>query len=176
MKMTVGLDPKSSEEVRKNFKQYQLKLQEARKPIVEKGLQIIVNLWKAKLAAHRLTGKFESEATYKLDDHKRNFTVGRVGGLNADKDTAIGMNALEYGHALPGQGRDTKLAERNVRRAAGEKIARSKKGTRWTDSINKKIAAVPTIRPALDESKKPIRALVGSEIKRIIKGLPGGGD
>jgi hypothetical protein len=176
MQITVGIDAKSHLEVQKNFKQYQLKLQEARKPIIEKGLQIIVNLWKAKLASHHLTGQFESEATYKLDDHKRNFTVGRVGCLNADKYTAIGMNALEYGHATPGMGRDASLLKRNEMRAAGKKFKRLKRGRRWTDYIIKKIPAYPTIRPALDESKRPVKALIGSEIKKMIKGLPGGGD
>jgi hypothetical protein len=176
MQVTIKLDPKSFEDVRKNFEEYRRVLQKERVPIIQKGMDIILKAWKSKLRSHRQTGRFESQAADKIDGNGKNFTVGHIGNIGAPKEDAIGLNALEYGHALPGQGKDSMLAERNARREGGEKIKRSKKGSRRTDKIQKKIAAVPTIRPAIDETKGIVKKLIGTELKRVIKSLPGGGD
>lgn len=73
-------------------------IDEAYLPAAQEGMKMIGDDWRINLSEHRVTGHFQESIKEKVDGKGGTYVVAHIGALDADKDTAIGLNSLEYGH------------------------------------------------------------------------------
>lgn len=150
MAMTVKLE--GTKDVIKNLNKYRDKAKKARLKTIKKTARLVTmtarnNIGRGGQFPSSRTGELKSLIKWKIDGHGEGYTVAHVGVLDdATKEQAIKANSVEYGHALPGGGKDSKV--RNP---------------------IKHVPAHPFLRPAKDKHKKTIKKIYYDDLKGAFK-------
>lgn len=147
------------EEVLKNFKKYGEKVSKANETAAKRGSQVILeeiwdNIGKGDPYPEWITGELENSIKAKIDGVGKTFAVAHIGTLGATKEQAIIANAVEYGHAFPGQGRDV--------------IGKAKHSK--NKSTENRVKAYPFARPAVKSSRRKVNKIYKEELQKIFGG------
>jgi hypothetical protein len=168
--LRVAIKLEGIEDMRKFFQEYTLKVIPAAKNGIETGMNMILRSARAHI--HSISGETADSLGAAIDGKGKTFVVAHIGTLGQSKEAVIRANALEYGHALAGQGIDAARADRRERIAAGETFKRRRKKTgSWTSEAVKKIVPPhPFIRPAIEENRAAIKQILKAELERALRG------
>jgi hypothetical protein len=118
--------------------------------VIRRHMDKILNSAKSKINSK--SGETARTLKAKVTAKGKTFVVAEIGTLSGTKEEAIRANSLEYGHAFPGQGKDS-IGLRKSKQA-------KKSGS---------VQAHPFIRPAIDEDKRPYKHDMQTEINKIIE-------
>jgi hypothetical protein len=115
-------------------------LKRKRQEIFSAGAEVVNEYIKRVLASakskiHHISGETAASLDHNVWKYT-NTAVGKAGTIKATKEECIRANSLEYGHALPGGGKDSGVKEKNV---------------------VKTVKPHPFMRPALAEIKTPFK-------------------
>lgn len=111
--------------------------------VIKQHCTKIQNMTRSKI--NNITGETGATIKTKVEDGK-NYSVGKIGTIDATKEEAIRFNSLEYGHAAPGKGKDSGISK-----------------------PVKVVAPRPTLRPSIDEDKSSFKKDMESNIKTVVE-------
>jgi len=144
------------EDVFRDLHKYGEKVSKANEEAAKRGSQVILeeiqdNIGKGSPYPEWITGELENSMKAKMDGVGKTFAVAHIGTLGATKEQAIIANAVEYGHAFPGQGRDViGKTEHSKSKASGNRVK-----------------AYPFARPAVKSSKRKVNKIYKEELQKI---------
>ena len=118
--------------------------------VIRRHMGKVLNSARSKI--HNISGETAESLKAKVSAKRKTFVTAEIGTIDGTKEEAIRANSLEYGHAFPGQGKDS----------VG---ARKSKQAKSSGSV----PAYPFIRPAIDEDKRTFKADMKSEIQKVIE-------
>lgn len=148
MQVTVKLEGIQS--VSKLFDEKGKQIIEGGEKVIRQHMEKVLNSARSKI--HNISGETAASLKAKVDGKGKTFVVAQIGTLGGTREEAIRANSLEYGHAFPGQGKDSI----GLRKSKKAKSSGS-------------VPAYPFIRPAIDEDKNSFKADMKSEIQKIIE-------
>jgi hypothetical protein len=146
VKTTVRIE--GIENVTKFFEQKSREIIDEGQRVEEKHMNKILDSARSKI--NNISGETANSLKAKITAKSKTFVVAEIGTLGGTKEEAIRANSLEYGHALPGRGRDT----------VGKRA--------WKSGKNQEdVPAQPFIRPAIDEDKNAYRLDMKKGIQKV---------
>jgi hypothetical protein len=118
--------------------------------VIKQHMDKVLNSARSKI--HSVSGETAESLKAKVSAKRKTYVTAEIGTIDGTKEEAIRANSLEYGHAFPGQGRDSI----GVRKSKQAKSSGS-------------VPAHPFIRPAIDEDKRAFKTDMKNEIQKVIE-------
>jgi hypothetical protein len=143
MQVTIKLDGVNN--IYKVFNRKRTKIIEAAQRAEEEVSQSILQSAKSKIQS--ISGETAASLDARLVHKSKTAVVSKIGTLDGTKEECVRANSLEYGHAAPGEGKDSGVK-----------------------NPVKTVPAHPFVRPAIKEHKAKFKRKMKEAIQKAIEG------